>query len=100
MEIEDLAERLAAAEREIAALRAALAKAHGEAMYAGLVAPMAWTACVTAGVLSAGTARDALDGALLRLEAADGSFPGSKDALSYARARMEHLLGRLPPAHP
>lgn len=100
MDMEDMASRLAEAEREIAALRAALASAHGEAMYVGLLAPIVWAACVKGGLLSPETAREALDRALLRYEEAEGTYPGSKDALAHARARMEHLLGRLPPAPP
>jgi hypothetical protein len=97
MDREEMAERLAAAEREIALLRTVAARAHGEAMYAGLIAPAVWTVIIQQGLLAPAVARDVLDRALLRHEEAEGSFPGSKEALAYARERLEHLMSLVPP---
>lgn len=100
MELEEMAARLDAAEREIATLRAHLAAAAGEAQYAGQLLPLLCISAIKAGVLSAETVREALDRVLLRFEEGDGTFPGSREAFAYARGRFEGLLRLLPPAPP
>lgn len=97
---DDLIARLKQAEAEIAALRARLDQAEGEAMFAGMLAGPLMVVAVKRGLISADAGREMLDRTQLRFQERAGAAPQSARAIEHAVSRLEATLRQCVPPLP